>query len=77
MKKKYYVFRPSGEDEGEVALLTRAEYRKIQKATGPNVTGRPRPGHWRAALLHLLRVGQQLQAHHADLGCSSSITTIS
>jgi hypothetical protein len=29
MKKKYYMFRPSGEDEGEVALLTASEYRRI------------------------------------------------
>jgi hypothetical protein len=30
-KRKYYVFRPYGEDEGEVALLTNAEARRIQK----------------------------------------------
>ena len=30
-EKKYYMFRPEGQDEGEVALLTDAEYQAIQK----------------------------------------------
>lgn len=30
-KKKYYVFRPYGEDEGWVALLTEAEADQLQE----------------------------------------------
>lgn len=30
MKKKHYVFRPHGQDEGAVALLTKAEAKRIQ-----------------------------------------------
>jgi hypothetical protein len=30
MKKKHYVFRPYGQDEGAVALLTEAEVNQIQ-----------------------------------------------
>jgi hypothetical protein len=30
MKKQHYLFRESGEDEGDVARLTTREYRKIQ-----------------------------------------------
>ena len=34
MKKKYYLFRESGQDEGFVALLTAPEYRQIQSWLG-------------------------------------------
>lgn len=29
-KKKHYVFRPYGQDEGSIALLTKAEAKRIQ-----------------------------------------------